>query len=214
VLVLALLITLVILGVGLTAMFLSSSGMKVSGNISRRQEALSATEAGVERALALVKTVADWDTLLDGSTCNGTIGAGDHDIPAGAPGPANTAKGAILCDPNNGGVPLKDVPVYEGGSTVATAVPDLKNVRYTVYVRNDNPEVRTMSNNWLDDEDMRVVLRVEGTARDNLSFFAVEVVAAVPQGGGAQNPCPYGQAGGCDGANTNAMKASIAKPSP
>ena len=66
ILVLTLLVTLVILAVGLTAMWLSSSGMKMSGNLTRRQEALYAAEAGMEHARSVLANTPIWDNLLNG----------------------------------------------------------------------------------------------------------------------------------------------------
>jgi len=211
VLVLALLVTLLILGVGLTAMYLSSSGMKVSGNLTRRQEALSASETGMERALAVLNNVdpANWSSLLPPNQC----GATQDELPSSQ---YNTEKrkGVVLCD---NGVPLENVSVLEGSSTTlgTSGAPAMENLRYTVYIRNDDGEAAllwpTSSPNtaaWETDNDNRVVLRVEGWARDSLSFFAVEAVIVVPPPLD-QDPCPYGQAGGCGGGNTNAGKGDI-----
>jgi hypothetical protein len=209
VMVLALLVTLLILGVGLTAMYLSSSGMKVSGNITRRQEAMSASETGVERAVAVLNNAgADtWSALLQAGTCSATL----DDQPTSQ---LNTEKkkGVVLCDAS---VALENVSLLEGSSTtIATgAAPAMQNLTYTVFIRNDDAEAAQLwptlsALAWETDNDNRVVLRVEGTARDSLSFFAVEAVIVVPPLEN-QNPCPYGQSGGCDGGNTNSGQGDI-----
>jgi hypothetical protein len=209
--VLALLVTLLILGIGLTAMYLSSAGMKVSGNITRRQEAMAASESGIERALAVLNTVGPdaWSTLLPAGQCGATL----DDQPISQDN-AEKKKGVVLCD---AGVPLENVSLLESSSTTiaAGAAPAMQNLTYTVFIRNDDGEAFSLWDNstpktlaWETDNDKRVVLRVEGTARDSLSFFAVEAVIVVPAALN-QQPCPYGQAGGCDGGNTNAGKGDI-----
>lgn len=211
VMVLALLVTLLILGVGLTAMYLSSSGMKVSGNITRRKEAMSASETGVERALSVLNNVGPdaWSTLLPPSQCGATL----DDQPISKDN-AEGRKGVVLCD---AGVALENISMLQDSSTTAAlgGAPSMKNLTYTVFIRNDDGEAfllwDTSSPNtaaWETDNDKRVVLRVEGTARDSLSFFAVEVVIVVPPPQN-QDPCPYGQAGGCGGGNTNSGQGDI-----
>lgn len=215
VLVLALLVTLLILGVGLTAMYLSSSGMKVSGNITRRQEAMSATETGLERALMVLNNATDWSVLLAGTACTSP----DHQVPVSWPR-LESEKGAILCDAAAATPAIKDVQVIE----LATAgyvtnltnqeAKAMENLRYTVYIRNDDVEVNVNMGTlgigpaWITDDDKRVILRIEGTARDSLSFFAVEVSIVVPPPM-SQDPCPYGQSGGCDGTNKNSGEGNI-----
>jgi Tfp pilus assembly protein PilX len=187
VLVLALLVTLVILGVGLTALFLSSSGMKVSGNLTRRQEALAAAETGIDRASALINATweankdMDWDCFLGsaggasgcptGTSCTPTVGY-------------DATKGNVLCD---GTDPLENEPVVETEPFGTTAGATYKqNLTYTVYVRNDPVEIDSLTKAGIsspppafNDEDKRVVIRSEGRGRDGLAFFGIEVVLAV-----------------------------------
>jgi hypothetical protein len=213
VMVLALLVTMLILGVGLTAMYLSSSAMKVSGNITRRQEAMSASETGVERGLAVLNNIGPdaWSTLLPPGKCGATL---DDQPVLRINKLPDKKKGVVLCD---NGVALEGISLLEDSSTtVALAgAPSMANLTYTVFIRNDDAEAyllwATSSPNvaaWETDIDRRIVLRVEGTARDSLSFFAVEVVVVVPPPRG-NDPCPYGQAGGCGGTNTNSGEGDI-----
>jgi len=174
VLVLAMLVALVILGVGLSALFLSNSGMRVSGNLSRRQEALGAAETGTERALDILRANAtnDWDSLLGDLTsataCTAATGY-------------TAVKGNILCD---GTTPLENVQVV---ATVPTGLPASYGdyLTYTVYIRNDPTETASSKLGPFDDEDKRVVIRSEGLGRDGVSFFAIETIIAVvfPQDG-------------------------------
>lgn len=170
VLVLAMLVTLVILGVGMTAIYLSSSGMKISGNISRRQEALGAAETGLDRAQMLFadKGDQDWDKYLKADACGGS--------------PFVNGKGRLLCDDTGTPVLLKDIQVV-------TNVPDDlpasygNFLRYTVYIRNDQNETLARGND--DDEDKRIVVRAEGIGRDGISYFAIEagIISTSPSAG-------------------------------
>ena len=162
VLVLAMLVALVILAVGLSALFLSNSGMRISGNLSRRQEALGAAETGTERALAILRTNAtsDWDSLLVGG-CTATA--------------YDATKGNILCD---GATPLENVKVVDS----TELPPDMPSsfsdyLAYSVFIRNDPTEASGLG--AFNDEDKRVIIRSEGVGRDGVSFFAIETIIAV-----------------------------------
>ena len=187
ILVLTLLVTLVILALGLTAMWISSSGMKMSGNLTRRQEALYAAEAGMEHARRILANTIKWDTLLDG--CSGHT---MDDIGTGG-------RGRILCDVSlTPASPLAAYLIGTGGSTTAAKVRGLGSITYTVYIRNDAAEAADLTIGLYNDNDSRMVVRAEGTGRDGLSFFAVEAImskaSSLPDednysqlGGSAQN---------------------------
>jgi hypothetical protein len=193
VLVLVLLIALVLTALGLTSIYLASSGMKVSGNITRRQEALASTETGREHAMWVLGRTTNWDLLLQG---------------CGHPRDAATTKGVVLCDPVGGGGGIADVPVLELGSQSHTRLPGLAKMTYTVYIRNDDLEVSRGLR--YDDQDHRVVLRIEGVGRDGLSYVAVENVVLSTL---VEVEDPYGQHGG-GGGNTGSAKVSMAHPTP
>lgn len=225
VLVLALLVTLLILGVGLTAMWVSSSGTKVSSNLTRRQEALYAAETGLSRARSLLRQFpAMWNTFLQG--CGATM----DDI-------AN--KGAVLCLPGAPPTPLQLEPVIATGSVSEAENPDLDRVSYTIYVRNDPFEYQHCngvrdepaepaadsgdcnSDGTADvaddnmrrfvDQDGRIVVRVEGHGKDGLSQVAVE--ATVSAGTQATAAPGYAQKGGSGGSGSNATpSASVPLP--
>lgn len=230
VLLIALLVTLIVLGIGLTAMWLSSSGTRVSGNLTRRQEALYAAETGIERAQAVLRARADWEVLLrggDGSLCTPSV-------TAYVPG-----KGLVLCD---GSVPLENV-FFVTGSAAASSDPRTaqmaNNLRYTVYVRNDDSEYQWCNDTVepgepagsdsgdcdgdsiggtavdLDlmrfgDRDRRVVLRAEGVGRDGLSQLAIEAIV----GAAVTEPvrASYGQKGGGGQGNNAVPRAAIPRP--
>ncbi len=168
VMILAMLVTLLIMGIGLTAMWLSSSKMKVSGNVARRQENLFIAETGLERARAiLASTSVTWAKLLSNVTC----GAKQDDI---------GGKGKVLCEGDLLGKPMENVSLTEGSAITGPGQADMT---YTIWIRNDDAEV---ANNLATgrpaqlDLDRRVVARVEATGRDQLSFFAVEAVLSAP----------------------------------
>ncbi|MCC6751342.1 MAG: pilus assembly PilX N-terminal domain-containing protein [Deltaproteobacteria bacterium] len=218
VLVLALLLTTIILGVGLTAAWMSSTSSRVSGNLGRRQEAFYAAQAGIERARAyLVANKSGWASQLGGSTA---CGSNTRDLP--------TNKGRILCD---NGTALSNVPVIGSGTTTATKVSGLSKVTYSVWVRNDwESECGLVQNaaastaNYADcdgngsadssdlataviDNDTRVVVRSEGVARDGLSYVALEAVIGASTS--TQVSATYGQKGGESSGSNSYLGASL-----
>ncbi len=167
VLVMAMLVTLLIVGIGLAAMFLAATEIKMSSSMSHKKEALAAAEAGVDRALSILsRTPLDWSPLLLG------CGAKENDPP-----PAG--KGMVLCD---NGAPLAGIALLEStkrkGTTLQTKT--MSNLKYSLYIRNDPLEVSYNGGRWFDDRNRRVVIRSEGTGLDGQSTFAVEVVITVP----------------------------------
>jgi Tfp pilus assembly protein PilX len=162
VLVITVLVALVLLGGGLTAMWMASGQTKVGGHILRRQEALKAAEVGIERARAILTNMTDWNTILGdsgGVSCTST--------------PYSSTKGNVLCD---GVTPLENVQVMKLGTSTLTALPETANLRYTVYVRNDPVEIAVdPTNNTFTDHDQQLVLISQGWAKDGLSSTAIEV---------------------------------------
>lgn len=152
ILVLTLLITLVLTGLGLTTMWVTSSSRKLTGNATRRAEALNAAETGLEQARNLLTTFGNWNTLLAG--CTG--------------GASDSIKGVSLCAANQ---PLHNVRVVEASSATDTSVSGLGLITYSVWIRNDEEEGLAAA-----DTDTRVIVRSEGTGRDGLSAVALETV--------------------------------------
>ena len=186
VLVLALLVTLIILAIGLTAMWLSSSSMKMSGNIARRQEALYAAEAGLDFARHVLHTAAKWTPMMDGS-CTAT----KHEP---------TGKGNVFCTKKNNKA-LEDISLFYDPDTKSSDSPAtlakakwMAKLRYTVYIRNDDAEIQGGQFLRNRDNDWRVILRSEGTGRDQLSFFAIEAV--VSRAAATMDEDSYSQLGG------------------
>jgi hypothetical protein len=186
-LLLAVLLSLLLLTMGLAALWYGSSATTVAARGTRRQEALGAAEAGVERARALLATASAsaWTTLL--------AGCGDVALPG---------KGHLLCD---GGQPLQNQRVIEAGSASAAKAAALDKVTFTLFLRNDPVEVAAGSPEA--DANGRVIVRSEGLARDGRSFAAVEVVVTRGAPGGAASP-PYMQAG-LNAQGSNSMRGAI-----
>jgi Tfp pilus assembly protein PilX len=183
VLVLALLVSLLLAGLGLATMWTATQNTKVSGNLTRRGEAFNAALSGLERARAILAgTTASWDPLL-----------------AGCGGPTDTTRGVLLCA---GGTPLQDVQVVDASTTSATVAAGLGNVTYTIWIRNDDQE--GMGN---PDNDDRVIVRSEGTGRDGISFVALEGVLAKGAQAGLQEGA-YSQSG-MSSTGSNSAKASL-----
>jgi Tfp pilus assembly protein PilX len=220
VLVLSLLVTLLLLGVGLGSMWSASNATRISGNLTRRQEALNAAETVVHRAMALLRNAGDWQALLDGTLCSAT-----RDEPA--------THGMVLCA---AATPLENTPVVDSSSATHALLPGtMANVQYTIWVRND-PAEHSWCNGVLDpgetadsgdcngdgsnnsqddiirntDSDQRVLVRAEGTGLDAYSVATLEAI--VSNGGTTTQIGDYSQSG-MNGQGTNsATGAAIAMP--
>lgn len=201
VLVLALLVTLVILALGLVAMWLSSSSMKMSGNITRRQEALYASEAGLERARVILQSQTDWALLAAGCTTGPPNDPGD---------PAAGHKGYLLCEPTTS-TALLNISLLNSSTFTGGQAPGSGNIAYTVFIRNDDAEIASGSttSGYNTDGDRRVVIRAEGTGRDGLSFFAIETVLS--QASASAEEENYSQLGG-SAQNQNSDEGSLPLP--
>jgi len=223
IMVLVLLVTLIILGIGLTVMWVGSSGMKVSTNITRRQEALYAAEAGIEQARAVLNAVGtsgSWNNFLAGTNCATLPPAAPHD---------SDGRGNILCD--TAGVMYSNYVPTAGFTNTPTKAPALSQMRYTLYIRNDldtecdqqdghpskldcdGDQVYGGANDksgsavGIVDHNRRVIVRSEGIARDGLSQVNLEVtISGTPPTSGGSS---YSQAG-MNAQGSNSGKASLA----
>lgn len=201
-LVLVLLVTLVVVGMGMTALWIGSSGTKISSSLTRRQEALYAAQSGVERARQVLSLSSDISTVLAAQSCTAT-----SDDPV--------VRGNILCENT---VPIERIPVIEGSTDTAAAVSAaMCEAQYTVFVRNDdewrwcngvvddgessddancdgNPGPENDLWRATNDQNRLLIVRSEGLGGDGLSCAAIEVVAA-QRPGQVENP-EYSQEGG------------------
>jgi Tfp pilus assembly protein PilX len=207
ILVLSLLVTLIVLGVGLTVMWAASSGLRVAGNVTRRQEAMYAAEAGMEMAKAVLATTSSWSSLLA--------------APTGCTPLSDDLKGIVLCA---GTEPLQNKEVAPAAAATTHALPGGSSMKYTVWIRNDwgteCDSTETNKNNvdcdgnpgadpTLRDTDgnNRVIVRSEGLARDGVSFVALEAVIA-RGGAGPAAEAAYSQ-GGLNAQGSSSAKVSI-----
>lgn len=221
VLLLALLVTMLILGAGMLALWTTTASTRISSNLTRRQEALYAAESGIQRAQRLLGAVPNLSLLLEqGGGCTPLL-----DEPLG--------RGRVLCD---GAIALENVRVIASTTAAAGQVrQSARNPTYTVFVRNDTAEY-AWCNGQLDpgesdddgdcdgspgaetdlwratnDQDGRVVVRSEGLAADGVSYVAVEVI--VSQAPGELDIPDYSQEGGNPQGN-NSHDVAMALPTP
>lgn len=156
ILVVTMLASLLLLGLGLAVLWVGASQTRIAGNINRRQEALYAAESGLSRARAILGASVAWTGYTE-------TGCGGWDDPL---------KGRVLCDPTMT-TPQQNIQV----AVAPLPTPGMQNIRYIVYVRNDDAEGDKNVAAGLPrerDNDRRVVVRVEGTAVDGISVVAIE----------------------------------------
>jgi hypothetical protein len=197
ILVAVMLIMIVLLGLGMTGLFLTQTNVQMLTNTNLRNQALYVAEAGLERARDILNgpVTPDLTAMLGGT---GHVGNPADEIPGtidsiyGFP----VGRGAILTDTS--GVPLVRVN-YPTSVAHAESVPGndqgLQNPlmgMYTVYIRNDNAECR-MGRFTVDDPtaggNQVVVIRSEGTANDGRTTVVLEMtmgggVAGASRGAG------------------------------
>lgn len=196
VMLLALLVSMLLAGLGVSAMWMSSSSTRISSNVNMRNEALNAAETAIDRGRFVLRAgAASWDNLLMGTNCSARY----HDL---------NNKGAVLCDPDiaaaaDKAVELKNLVSPE--TEAAKKYVNLENMTYTVWIRNDPIEFKwcngvidpgetndtgecaTPANGGLSgvetdvwrrthDKDRRVCLCAEGVARDGISRVAIQAI--------------------------------------
>ena len=217
ILVAVMLIMIVLLGLGMSGLFLTRSNVQMLTNTNLRNQALYVAEAGLERARDILNgpIAPDLSALLGGI---GHVANPSDEIPSmldpvyGLP----VGRGAILTD--TAGVPLLRVN-YPTSVAHGEAVPGNPRVIanslmgiYTVYIRNDIAECR-MGKFTLDGPaaggNEIVVLRSEGIASDGRTTVVLEMTmggtgtsgAAQGAGGIAAVLCNSGK-NACDDNNS------------
>jgi len=183
ILVVVMLIMIVLLGLGMSGLFLTKSNIQMLTNTNLRNQALYVAEAGLERARDILNNPVEPDltALLGGA---GHAANPADEIPStldsiyGLP----VGRGAILTD--TAGVPLLSVN-YPTSVSHGEAVPGNPRVMagslmgiYTVYIRNDIAESR-MGKFTIDGKaaggNQVVVVRSEGTASDGRTTVVLEM---------------------------------------
>ncbi len=187
------LIMIVLLGLGMSGLFLTKSSVQMLTNTNLRNQALYVAEAGLERARDILNgpVSPDLTALLGGA---GHPANPADEIPSTLD-PVNglpVGRGAILTD--TAGVPLQRVN-YPTSVSHGEPVPGNPNGLssplmgvYTVYIRNDTAECR-MGKFTVDGEaaggNLIVVIRSEGMASDGRTTVALEMTMGGGGGGGA-----------------------------
>ena len=183
VLILALLVSVLLLGMGLTVTWLANQQTKVSGSMTRRGEAMAAARTGLERARSILATTGAWADELNGCAGSST----------------DTDKGVVLCA---GGAPLEDLRVVESGTQLDSENVNTSMMRYTVWIRNDDEEGAGNA-----DTDNRITIRSEGVGRDGLSLVVLETTFSRAAGGGVQE-ANYSQSG-MSSSGSNSARAAL-----
>lgn len=172
-LVISLLLVVALLGVGMTALYYSSTHTRAAQNLTARQSALNAAKAGLEHARAVLAQVAaitptaPFNQVLAGIQANP-----HHEIPTSA---QPTRQGAILY---SGGVPLFE---YTYPNPIQPEVPRLGS--YTVYVHNDSAELS--AGMFTTDTNNSVIVRVLGRDPGNTATVVLEAGMSMATIGGS-----------------------------
>ena len=193
ILVVVMLIMIVLLGLGMSGLFLTKSSIQMLTNTNLRNQALYVAEAGLERARDILNgpVAPDLTALLGGA---GHVANPADEIPSaldsvyGLP----VGRGAILTD--TAGVLLLSVN-YPTSVAHGEAVPGNPSVManslmgiYTVYIRNDTAECR-LGKFTVDGAaaggNQVVVIRAEGTASDGRTTVVLEMTMGSAGGNGA-----------------------------
>ena len=206
VLLIVLMLMLTLMGLGMTALWVTSGNLEVGGNINQRTQALYVAQAGMERARSILNATppALVSNLLKAS------GNVEDDIPTGLDTDGLPAgAGAVLID---GTTALRNIvypPVTFGRTAGTTTAPrSMVMGSYTVWVRNDTGECRL--GRYLVDTNATVVVRARGMAPDNRTSVVIEAVMG-PVPGNPDNPgsatyspvlCNFGKNGCDDNSNT------------
>jgi hypothetical protein len=186
-LILVLLVIFALLGLGVTALWMTSGNLQIAATTNLRNQALYVAEAGIEAARADLNNVParNLNQLLAGG-----MDPAFDDVPSGTGVDVNglpSGLGAVYFLANN--TRLRDVAYppasfSRGAASTANAPQSTTMGTYTVWIRNDTAELR--QGNVTTDGNGSVVLRARGLAVDGRT----EVVLEVTLGAGARPPTP------------------------
>ncbi len=177
------LVMFTLLGLGMTAMWMTSGSLQISAITNMRNQALYVAEAGIEAARGDLNGATS--RVLDDLLKGGKDPTFDN-IPTGvdANGQPNGI-GAVYFYANN--ARLRDVAFppasfQRGAGSTAEAPQSTTMGTYTVWIRNDTNELR--QGKLIDDDNNSVVIRSRGVAVDGRT----EVVLEVTLGAGVNPP--------------------------
>jgi hypothetical protein len=192
ILVAVMLIMIVLLGLGMSGLFLTKSNVQMLTNTNLRNQALYVAEAGLERARDILNSpvTPDLTALLGGE---GHVPFPNDEIPTsldpvtGLP----LGRGAILTDTSGAALARVNYPTSVSHGEAVPGNPDGISASlmgtYTVYIRNDLAECRqgkfTVDGTAAGGNEV-VVIRSEGMAVDGLTTVVLEMTMGAGTGGG------------------------------
>ncbi len=187
VLVVVSLVMFALMGLGITAFWLTSGNLQVASNTNLRNQAFYVAEAGLERTRAILNNQStNVNALLQGSN------PGNDDVPTSvdATTGAPNGVGALVVDGTiatpetlrNIAFPPTSFARGTGGSgPVSTTMGT-----YTVWIRNDTAECRI--GRYVTDQNGAVLVRSRGVAPDGRTTVVLEVLMGPPTPPGAGGP--------------------------
>jgi hypothetical protein len=168
-----------VLGLGVTALWLTTGNLHVASNLTMRSRAFYCAEAGIERARAFLNTApAGGVSAFLTTNMRGTTAAGDNvptalDATTGRP----NGVGAIVVDAAGA---LLDVPFPNGFAASPGGLSAPAPGRYTVWLRNDTAEYRR--GNFATDTNGAAVIRSQCVAPDGRTTVVLEATFSPPRG--------------------------------
>jgi hypothetical protein len=194
VLIAVMLIMVVLLGMGMTGLFLTKSNVQMLTNTNLRNQALYVAEAGLERARDVLNgpVSPDLPALLGGT---GHVANPADEIPGSLDPVYNlpVGRGAILTDASGAALFKVNYPTSIFHGEAVPGNPDGVSASlmgsYTVYIRNDTAECRkgkyTIDGKAANGNQI-VVIRSEGTALDGQTSVALEMTMGAGSSGEEQ----------------------------
>lgn len=174
VLLVVMMVLITLMGLGMTALWLTNGNLQMSANVNLRSNALYVAEAGIERARQILNDPVppDVPTILSGTNPGNDRVPTMVDPVTGLP----NGIGAVMVD--QGGLPLLNVayPPATFGRDVGTATAPTATTMgtYTVWIRNDISDLRR---GFFDsDTNNTVLVRSQGTSADGRTNVVLEVV--------------------------------------
>jgi len=174
VLLVVMMVLITLMGLGMTALWLTNGNLQMSANVNLRANALYVAEAGIERARQILNDPIppDVPAILAGTNPGNDRVPTMVDPVTGLP----NGIGAVMVD--QGGLPLLNVayPPATFGRDVgtATAPTAVTMGTYTVWIRNDNSDLRRGF--FGADTNNTVLVRSQGTSADGRTNVVLEVV--------------------------------------
>jgi hypothetical protein len=174
VLLVVMMVLITLMGLGMTALWLTNGNLQMSANVNLRSNALYVAEAGIERARQILNDPVppDVPTILAGTNPGNDRVPTMVDPVTGLP----NGIGAVMVD--QGGLPLLNVayPPATFGRSVGTATAPTATTMgtYTVWIRNDNSDLRRGF--FGSDTNNTVLVRSQGTSADGRTNVVLEVV--------------------------------------